>query len=361
MLAAAGNSPVLPGGGQLPQTMPLVPGGPAVPAFKAPQAEGAETVSEEEEPAEVLDEVEELAELEPEEVLDEEAPAEDLDEVEELAEVEELTDTAEAEGPADVEEAAEVEELADEEPADIEELEDAEEAAEVEELNEGEAPASAAPPPAKQPVILQAPQKSNIQLVFGNDDIPTIVESSGLELVDDIDMASGTAEEEPESLDEVEELEDLEELEAAPAASPVILPNELDVASRIEFESSGDDGAEASPVGPEFEIVSPFRDMLSKLGSRENFKVEDETEPETKTSGRLEELNADVSLSLVHVPFQNEDLGEPEELNALGPGIIKQKNGVSYVDKKVKTPDEETAKSLDPGLKNLVDSVIGKK
>jgi hypothetical protein len=31
------------------------------------------------------------------------------------------------------------------------------------------------------------------------------------------------------------------------------------------------------------------------------------------------------------------------------------------VDEKVKIPDGETAKALDPGLKNLVDSVIGKK
>jgi hypothetical protein len=360
MLAAAGNSPVLPGGGQLPQTMPLVPGGPAVPAFKAPQAEGAEAVPEEEEPVEVLEEVEELGELEPEEVLDGVEPAEVTEGVEKPG-----TEEAEPEDPAEVEELTEAEELADvEEPEEAEELE----AAEVEELNEAEEPAemktesaggNAASPPAKQPSVLQAPKKSNIQLVFGDDDIPTIVESSGLELVDDIDMDSGAAGEEPETPDEVEELEDLEELEAAPAAFPGIPSNELDVASRIEFESPGDDSAvEVSPVEPEFEIVSPFTDMLSKLDDRENFKVEDETGPETKTSGRLEELNADTSLSLVHVPFQNEEQGEPEELISIGPGIIKQKNGVNYVDKKVKTPDEETAKSLDPGLKNLVDSVL---
>jgi hypothetical protein len=41
--------------------------------------------------------------------------------------------------------------------------------------------------------------------------------------------------------------------------------------------------------------------------------------------------------------------------------VIKQKNGVNYVDEKAKKPDPKTSKSLDPGLRNLVDSVIGKK
>ena len=66
-------------------------------------------------------------------------------------------------------------------------------------------------------------------------------------------------------------------------------------------------------------------------------------------------------MALVYKPFQSEDKTEPQELPGIDSGVIKKKNGVNYVDKKVTQQDSETAKSLDPGLKNLVDSVIGKK
>jgi hypothetical protein len=48
-------------------------------------------------------------------------------------------------------------------------------------------------------------------------------------------------------------------------------------------------------------------------------------------------------------------------LDSSGPaGIIEERDGVNYVNETVKSPDEETEKNLDPGLKNLVNAVIKK-
>jgi len=127
-----------------------------------------------------------------------------------------------------------------------------------------------------------------------------------------------------------------------------------------DFESASE--AEDEPDSDseeEFVIVSPFSSILSKFDDRgspetgENKKI--------KTSGRLEELDEDYSMSLVYKPFQNEDKNEPEELPVAAAGVIKQRNGINYVDKNSISPDPDNSITLDPGLKNLVDSVIGKK
>jgi hypothetical protein len=393
MLLAAGTSPVLPGGGQAAQeTMSLIPGlGTQEPASGKP---GVKTAGEEEpeeipileyedelqeedsgapptaqlvtqktsgEETEEAEELEELAELEDaEEAPDAEEPpdteelpsAEEVPEVEELAEVEEAP---EAEGPAEVEEVQEAEG-----PAEVEEVQEAEEPAEVEEVPEAEELAEEPAEAGKAPE--EKRQKSNIQLVFGDDDIPTIVETSGLELVDEMDMGNRLEiEAELETLDEdLGEVEELEEVEAGPEASLKPPDSKLDEASRIEF-TNAEKEAEEPDLHVGVEIISPFTSMFSKLDDKETFTAEEEEPRKIKTSGKLEELNERSSMSLVHVPFQTEDQGEPEELAVVKPGVIKYKNGVNYVDEKVKTPDEETAKNLDQGLKNLVDSVIGKK
>jgi hypothetical protein len=191
-----------------------------------------------------------------------------------------------------------------------------------------------------------------------------IVESSDPAMVDALlDTGTSSKAGDLEELEEPDELEELDELEpdssAQPASAPVFA---ADVASKIEFGSS--DTAENIPEPEdekEFVIVSPFSSMLSKFDDQGSFKADEEESKDIKTSGRLEELNADYSMSLVYKPFQNEDKTEPPELPAVGPGVIMQKNGINYVDKKAKKPDSKTSKSLDPGLKNLVDSVIGKK
>jgi hypothetical protein len=159
-------------------------------------------------------------------------------------------------------------------------------------------------------------------------------------------------------VEDVEELEDLEELETAPPVSSLPEP---DMASRIEFSSSGEEEEEEETLVEELEIVSPFADMRSRFDDQQSFGDDEEDTGKIKTSGRLEELNADYSMSLVYKPFQYQNEGEPQDLKPAGPGVIMQKNGINYVDKKVKTPDDETFKDLDPGLKTLVDSVIGKK
>jgi hypothetical protein len=307
---------------------------------------------EEPEPAAVTEELPESEEPEPaavtEELTEPEEPEPaDLEELSGAEEPEYLEGLPGAEEPDDLEDLSEVEDI---DEADYGgELDNIKILSDTEELTDSELSVPFRPP---------APPKSNIQLVFGDDDIPTIVESSGLELVDDMDMPGPADDGEPDS-GEVEELEELEELETTPA--PVSPPlSEPDLASRIEFGSSGEE-EDGEELEEEIEIVSPFADIRSKFDDEETFNADEEDTGPIKTSGRLEELNADYSMSLVYKPFQYQDEGEPQELKSAGPGIITQKNGINYVDKKVKTPDDETFKSLDPGLKNLVDSVIGKK
>jgi hypothetical protein len=222
-------------------------------------------------------------------------------------------------------------------------------------------------------------KKSNIQLVFGDDDIPYIVESSGLELVDD-DIASAGIDDAEDEVADLEELDDgdLEELgteepvseEPVPerpaadtpaAGAPVDQSAMEDVASRIEF-SETKEAEEEEKIEGELEIVSPFATMLSRFGDDGIFKPvdDDDSTEKIKTSGRLEELNAE-GMSLVYTPFQSEEVHSPELLDSSGPaGIIEEKDGVNYVTEMVKSPDEATEKSLDRGLKNLVNAVIKK-
>jgi hypothetical protein len=145
------------------------------------------------------------------------------------------------------------------------------------------------------------------------------------------------------------------------------------IASEIEFDvpmnedTSPDENDSTQDIATDVEIVSPFSEMLSPFEENNIFFTEDTGGTgETKTSGRLEELSleelsSDFTMSLVYKPFQNEGAGELQELPLAGTGVIKQKNGIHYVDKAVKNPNVEMTKTLDPGLKSLVDSVIGKK
>jgi hypothetical protein len=204
--------------------------------------------------------------------------------------------------------------------------------------------------------------------VFGDDDIPYIVEKSGLELADDIDGVMGIRDDdevgELEALEDGEDLEEVDEPESETESqgSPNQPRGAADIASQIEFGASEgeemDEGTEE-----DFEIVSPFATMLSRF-DKNNDTVKSSKEPEPKnikTSGKLEELSPDYSMSLVYKPFQTEEKSSPDLLKPLSAeevSVIKEQNGVNYVDEKVKTPDAETEKKLDPGLRDLVDSVI---
>ncbi|MCL1815330.1 MAG: hypothetical protein FWG27_05880 [Treponema sp.] len=329
MLLAAGTSPVLPGGApavvNAAAMMPLIKpasGAPAAASSSATDEEGIleELVDEEDEKQIGDTEVEELTEVE--EVTDD---VEEPEEIEELDDAEELSETEETnERLGYAGDSAEIEEI-DEKPGDMEEL------AETEELPEAEEAAGAV-------------------------EIPIILGASENDLVDDAVQI-----EELEELDDG--LEDLEELPEEPETkTPSAGVSQAEMLSKIEFDDTGKPEEEAAldDDDDDFVVVSPFAGILSEFDDQDSFYADDDDSKNIKTSGRLEELTAGYSMSVVYKPFQNEDRSEPQELQAVS-GVIKQKNGVSYVDKKAKTPDSETAKSLDPGLKNLVDSVIGKK
>jgi hypothetical protein len=203
-----------------------------------------------------------------------------------------------------------------------------------------------------------------------------------LEELDDLEELSGEDEleelpgddDEPEELAEAEELVEIEEIteveelgepeeliEVEELFFPSFGSEQSSMASEIEFSSSKNEENSLPDIGAEVEIVSPFSGIFSPLEENNNFPASDDEVVETKTSGRLEELSTDYSMSLVYKPFQNEDIGELQELPPAGIGVIKQKNGIHYVAKTARIPNAETTKTLDPGLKSLVDSVIGKK
>jgi hypothetical protein len=198
-----------------------------------------------------------------------------------------------------------------------------------------------------------------------------IMESSGLELVDDdIDAIMKPESDEPEELEEIgsdglEPLEPLEELDEAEPAEEMHSPEERsgptmeDIASQIEF---GESTVEEKDLDGELEIVSPFSSMRSQFEEIDvdELPAEKTEEVSTKTSGRLEEL-AGEGMSLIYKPFQAEETSSPEEIDAEGPaGVIQEKDGVAFVNEEVKNPDAKTEKALDPGLKSLVNQVIKK-
>jgi hypothetical protein len=434
VLLAAGTSPVLPGGG-VPQTLtvPVVQQTVKPPETAVEEAEAVEEIEE----AEAVEEIEAVEEAGPVEEIEEAEAVEEIEEAEAVEEIETVEEVEKAEaveeievpkglaeiqvlkeadleeleeaGPVEeievIEEAGPIEEAEAVEEADLEELEEAgetealEEAEAVEELSEDSVPADPlramktitveeVPEDGTERPVLSAGEiaevetelaslsrkKSNIQLVFGDDDIPYIVESSGLELVDDDIVSSMTNVSSEDEIGELEELDDDDlgelgaEAEEKPAAvtstpeTPAGQPTTEDIASKIEFSETGEDMDEEGIDG-ELEIVSPFATMLSRFDDDGVFRPSDNDDAteHIKTSGRLEELNPE-GMSLVYKPFQNEETHSPEMLDSSGPAgiIIEEKDGVSYVNETVKSPDEVTEKNLDPGLRNLVNSVIKK-
>lgn len=224
--------------------------------------------------------VEELAAEEPEE-------AEEVEELEDAEEVEELAaeEPEEAEAVEELGDAEEVEELAGE----PEEAEDTSKAAAA------KTPETVVPPGGGLLAAADKKKTSNIKLAIGDDDIPYIVESSGLELVDeDVDLALGgaRADEEPAVLEELEEEdigtldeagkpEELEELEEIPAGRQEPSPLDIDsIASQIEFSDTEEakDG-DGSLHDEDLEITSPFTTMLSNITQEQADTAEGETEP----------------------------------------------------------------------------------
>jgi hypothetical protein len=397
VLLAAGTSPVVPGGGvPKPLTIPITQtAGPAA-AHTAEEAEVVEELGEAEvEEAEAVEELGdgEVEETEPMGELGE-AGVEEAEAVEELgaAEVEDAEQVEEL-GDGEAEEAEQVGESGEAEAADFDDAEVLEEldGEELEDVPREDLPKDSAAPGtsgagvkedriltaeeiagAEAELASQSRKKSNIQLVFGDDDIPYIVESSGLELVDDGDDVSAINNiNTDDEIGELEELDDddigelgiekespVEEPAVSAEAPPAVDPA-VNAASRIEFSEAGET-AEEEELVDNLEIVSPFATMLSRFNDDGILKPSDDDTERTKTPGQLEELN-DEGMSLIYQPFQNEETHSPELLDSAGPaGIIEEKDGVNYVNETVKFPNEETEKNLDQGLKSLVNSVIKK-
>jgi hypothetical protein len=347
---------------------------------------------------------------------------------EELEEPEEMSDEAE-ELPEASEEFEKPEEMSDE----AEELPEASE--ELEEPEEMSDEAESA-----EPITADSQKQSNIRLVFGDDDIPYIVETSGLELVDeDIDSVLNIMradDDEPAALEELDEEEDgaikdagktkeldaLEKIESPPDISSGILSEEAleNLTREIEYSILPSTDTVEDSLDNEFEIVSPFATILSDFSddtkSSDTEESFEEEEPET-TSGEEEEMemvpeeveavpeevnsqdsNGTVKLdelqsntgSLIYKPFTTQEQGMPENLEALQDkereeetgltelphgedldgeeslepseprAVIEERDGISYVNKDILSPDEETVEKLDPGFQNLINSVLKK-
>jgi hypothetical protein len=163
---------------------------------------------------------------------------------------------------------------------------------------------------------------------------------------------------------ELEELdaEDLTDMPEAENELPEAKSEIEDLASKIEFSEPVNE-IEEDDLDGELEIVSPFATMLSRFNDDGSFKANGEEDLSIQTSGKLEELNKDYSMSLVYRPFQQpRETSSPVELETVDSAVslIKERDGVNYVNEKVKKPDNETEKNLDPRLKSLVNSVIKK-
>ncbi|MDR2110587.1 MAG: hypothetical protein LBP32_04695, partial [Spirochaetaceae bacterium] len=263
----------------------------------------------------------------------------------------------------------------------------AEEAEELESLEEaGDVAAGAEEPEELESLedagdANQSPKKSNLRLVFGDDDIPTIVETSGLELVDeDVDSVLNTM----RSDEEVGELEDLEgeDLEDEPgkdeSPAPARAPRDVlaDLASEIEFSAPKEPETGEEIDNRQVEIVSPFATMLSDFNPIQDGDSPAETSRKKKPRkilSKLEELDAGYPMALVYKPFSGQETvnaelngtpetGEPEKNVEPGPPdtVIEERDGIHYVNENILNPSKETEKKLDPDFKNLINSVLKK-
>jgi hypothetical protein len=271
-----------------------------------------------------------------------------------------------------------------EELGEAEVVEELAEAEAVEELGEAEAVEELAEADGAVAAESQSTKKSNLRLVFGDDDIPTIVETSGLELVDeDVDsvlhvMQSDGAKSKADD-DDLEELEELEELTEGPAEETGSSRSEHSIeelASQIEFgsfDTDTEDDVDEPSLGTEFEIVSPFATILSELDKAEAAPKKKDQKKKKRTvdantkETKLEDLGTGYSMSLVYTPFSGRETISSETLEAEenraeveDAVIIEERDGVHYVNEQVLNPGEDAEKKLDPEFKSLINSVLKK-
>jgi hypothetical protein len=191
----------------------------------------------------------------------------------------------------------EIPSLNDQESVELAELEDMEELETVEDLAE------------QKTVFVDPRHVSNIRLAFGDDDIPYLVESSGLELVDGdlgeiVRFIRGAEPAEPEELAEIEP----EELE-------VVFPFVSIVA--VDDAAPSDDGVEAVEL----------EDISTSFGS----------------------------ITIFRQPFAY-SLSNPELLHGAASQVIYEQNGIHYINTSFDA--EGTDKVLDSNFAKLVESVL---
>jgi hypothetical protein len=160
--------------------------------------------------------------------------------------------------------------------------------------------------PDQKTVLVNPPQVSNIRLAFGDDDIPYLVESSGLELVD------GDLGEIARFIHGAESAELEELLDATPTA-------ELEELSGTQFveETASNDAAEAA----ELEYIS------TSFGS----------------------------ITIFQQPFAY-SLSNPELLHGAASQVIYEQNGIHFIN--THFDGEGTDKILDSNFAKLVESVL---
>ncbi len=331
-------------------------------------AESADPIEELEEitappDSEVLEDLEELNE-------ESDSSLEELEEIPLSEETEVVEELGDADEPVPMETSQEI--PAEENIADI-----AEQLEELEELDDADGPDSSIHLE-KAEAGQEKKHPSNIRLAFGDDDIPYIVETSGLELVDDdvdsvIDIINQN-----ETSAEPEELEELDEADSNERSKKMSEEDISRLASEIEFSTVDEQDED---LDHNLEIYSPF----------DNIFVDDDIPPEepedsSAPSANLEEVNSSYTMSLVYKPFQSETMNNPPELEQVDSGqdsadtaeeieeipeevlsqsgdpqddtVIEERDGVNYIrDSNIST----NGKNLDPNFKDLVESVLKKK
>jgi hypothetical protein len=206
-------------------------------------------------------------------------------------------------------------------------------------------------------------KQSNVQLAFGDDDIPYLVESSGLELVDeDIDQTIRSMHDgEYAELEELESMDKTETANVSPGHSRFPEQDIAKLASEIEFSPLSEAEENEEAIDATLEVVSPFSSILSSM---------DKTEEKAGEAIELAAYPADLSLSIAAHPFmlpvndepellEGPDTDDPSTVDQAADKVIVQHNGIHYINSDI--INHETKTGLNNQFKELVESVLDKK
>ncbi|MDR2742346.1 MAG: hypothetical protein LBB98_09370 [Treponema sp.] len=381
-----------------PTTFPSQPAGdpPEMPIQTPPALPGVEDLEE----AEAIDEIEAMEDVQYESASMPELALEELEELPEPEPVEELLPDEGLE-PEPVEELLPDEGL---EPEAVEEVlpDESLEPEPVEELLPDE---GLEPEPVEELLPDEGLEPEPVDEV-----LPDGPAADPSEVLDFLAETASSAEpetipEEPQEVEEIEPLEVIPEFQqldpSEVGGSGEILDEGINsLASKVEFSSipeevEKEEGAGTEFIGEDFEIQSPFTTIFSALSEVE-FEPEPTENLESLERERIvpdgsleveaEQLNTDYVKPLFVRSFStaiNEQIeiletqadeeigneGDSEEIPEAEAeilevssedenAIISERDGISYINENILTPDEETVKSLDKNFKKLIDSVL---